>query len=100
MVVFQVVFLVDMEEFIQTHPDIDYWIFGHTHYNGSDKFLADGGLTIGQTAISKLCVIVLPVQKNVVYLRKLLDMIMMKFVPNLLRVCRSSAYPRRIRGGV
>ena len=40
-----------MEEFIQTHPDIDYWIFGHTHYNGSDKFLADGGLIIGRTLL-------------------------------------------------
>ncbi|MBP5398223.1 MAG: metallophosphoesterase [Bacteroidales bacterium] len=44
-------FLIDMEEFIQNHPDIDYWIFGHTHYNGSDKILADGGLTIGHTRL-------------------------------------------------
>ena len=44
-------FLVDMEDFIQSHPDIDYWIFGHTHYNGSDKILADGGLTIGRTRL-------------------------------------------------
>lgn len=44
-------FLVDMEDFILSHPDIDYWIFGHTHYNGSDEILADGGLTIGRTRL-------------------------------------------------
>lgn len=43
-------FLVDMDEFIIQHPDIDYWIFGHTHYNG-DSEVAGKGLTVGQTTL-------------------------------------------------
>ena len=43
-------FLVDMDGFIIGHPDIDYWIFGHTHYNGNAS-VAGKGLTIGKTRL-------------------------------------------------
>lgn len=38
-------FLVDMDDFIIGHPDIDYWLFGHTHYNGGS------GTVIGSTPL-------------------------------------------------
>ncbi len=41
-------FLVDMDNFIIDHTDIDYWIFGHTHYNGRT---VGKGQTIGQTRL-------------------------------------------------
>ena len=37
-----------MDDFIIGHPDIDFWIFGHTHYNGRT---VGKGLTIGQTRL-------------------------------------------------
>ena len=43
-------FLVDMDDYIIDHPDIDYWIFGHTHYNGNDS-IAGEGLAIGRTRL-------------------------------------------------
>lgn len=43
-------FLVDMDEFIVQHQDIDFWVFGHTHYNG-DAVVAGRGITIGDTIL-------------------------------------------------
>ena len=42
-------FMVDMEEFIKTHKDIKYWIFGHTHYNGDSSALPGNEAVIGDT---------------------------------------------------
>lgn len=44
-------FLVGMEDFIEDHPDIGHWIFGHTHYNGDSDTVAGKGLLIGHTKI-------------------------------------------------
>lgn len=41
-------FMVDMEDFINVH-DIDYWIFGHTHFNGDSSVLAGNSVLIGKT---------------------------------------------------
>lgn len=27
-------FMVDLDSFIESHPEIDYWVYGHTHFNG------------------------------------------------------------------
>ena len=26
-------FMVDLDSFIESHPDIDFWVYGHTHFN-------------------------------------------------------------------
>ncbi len=33
----QTAFMADMEGFVQKHSDIEYWIFGHTHFNDIPK---------------------------------------------------------------
>lgn len=33
----QTAFMADMEDFIHKHSDIEYWIFGHTHFNDIPK---------------------------------------------------------------
>ena len=43
-------FLVDMEDFIKAH-DINYWIFGHTHFNGDSSVLAGSRVMIGKTQL-------------------------------------------------
>ena len=43
-------FLVNIDDFIIGHPDIDGWIFGHTHYNGNNS-VAGKGLIIGKTRL-------------------------------------------------
>lgn len=43
-------FMVDMEEFVNAH-DIDYWVFGHTHFNGDSSVLAGHSVTIGKTQL-------------------------------------------------
>ena len=43
-------FMVDMEEFINAN-DINYWIFGHTHFNGDNSVLEGRSVTVGQTRL-------------------------------------------------
>ena len=44
-------FLVDMDDFINGHPDIDFWVFGHTHFNGDSSVLAGHSVIIGKTKL-------------------------------------------------
>lgn len=44
-------FMVDMDYFIGEHPDINYWIFGHTHFNGDSSVLPKREAIIGTTRL-------------------------------------------------